>query len=176
MEIKTIVVGPLETNCYVLLKDHKALIVDPGDEWSKIEKNLNGLDVLGIVITHYHFDHIGALEEAKKVGGKIYDISNLKEGINKIGPFEFECLYTPGHKEDQIAIYFKEEKAIFVGDFIFYSSIGRWDLEGGSFRDMQRSIGKILFYPLDITIYPGHGSSTSLGGEKDNLAKYLKCF
>lgn len=174
MEVKRLVLGPIETNTYILENNDSVLIIDPADEASTILEQVKNKKVLGIIVTHYHFDHIGALDEvSKEMGTKTYDYKNLKEGTNKIGPFQFECIYLPGHKEDLIGIYFKDEKMLFAGDFIFEGTIGRCDLEGGSFRDTQKSISKILEYPLDIKIYPGHGPTTSLAREKDNLKKYL---
>lgn len=98
----------------------------------------------------------------------MYDRYNLFVGINKIDNFSFEVIYTPGHKEDAITIYFREEKVMFCGDFIFKDSIGRCDLPGGNIVDMKKSIDVIKKYDWDITIYPGHGNKTSLGYEINN--------
>ncbi len=177
MNIEIVKVGHLETNCYILSKDDKVLVIDPGDEYPKISEVVGDRHVVGTIITHYHDDHTGALSEMEKErNAKTYNYYNLKEGKNKVGNFEFECIRTPGHKEDAISLYFPEEKALFAGDFIFYGSIGRWDLEGGSISDMKKSIQKILEYPLDVAVYPGHGPSTSLRAEKTNLEKYTKYF
>lgn len=177
MNIETVVVGDLETNCYLIVKDNEVIIIDPGDEADKIKSAIGDRKVVGIIITHYHFDHIGALEEIQKyTKSKIYDFKNLNKGKNKIGNFEFEIVKTPGHKEDAISIYFRESKIMFVGDFIFANSIGRWDLEGGDIYIMKESIKKILNFDDNITLYPGHGPITMLGHEKRNLEYYLKYF
>jgi glyoxylase-like metal-dependent hydrolase (beta-lactamase superfamily II) len=174
MKIEKIEVGPLYTNCYFLKKDNHLIVIDPGDDFEKIKNNIKNFVVDGIIVTHYHFDHVGALVELKKyTNAKVYDFKSLKEGNNQIGNFTFEMIRTPGHKEDLISIYFKEEKALFCGDFIFENSIGRTDLEGGNFKEMQKSIERILKYPDDIKIYPGHGNSTTLLKEKRNLESYL---
>ena len=165
MNIEIVKVGYLETNCYILSLNNKVLVIDPGDEIDKIKKVINEREVVGCIITHYHFDHVGAIKYFKNV----YDINNLKEGINTIDPFTFEVIYTPGHKEDTITIYFKEKHLMFVGDFIFKDGIGRTDLDGGSTQDMLNSLKKISKYNDDIVVYPGHGDSTKLGLE---LAKY----
>lgn len=171
MKIEDIVVGMLETNCYLLEKNNQLLVIDPGEEYDKIKKAINNRQVIGIVITHYHIDHIGALEELKQnYNVPVYDYSNLKEGLNSIGDFTFEMIRTPGHKEDLISIYFKEDNVMFVGDFVFRGTVGRTDLEGGSITEMQKSIEKIKKYPPETIIYPGHGPSTTLGEEiKYNL-------
>jgi len=169
MKIEKIVVGYLRCNCYVLEISKKVLIIDPGDNAKDIEKIIGDRQIVGIIITHHHFDHIGAVDYfCDKYHIKVYDKNNLTEGINKIDNFKFEVIYTPGHKDDLISIYFKKDKVMFVGDFIFKDSIGRCDLVGGSVRDMIKSIDKIKRYDRDITVYPGHGEKTTLGYEIDN--------
>lgn len=169
MNIEIIKVGNLRCNCYILSINDKVLIIDPGDDFKKIDKVINNRNVIGIIITHYHFDHIGALNDlANKYNTKVYDRYNLSEGNNKIDIFSFNVIYTPGHKEDLITIYFQKEKIMFCGDFIFKDSIGRYDLDGGNIKDMINSIEKIKKYDRYITIYPGHGEKTTLGYEIDN--------
>lgn len=169
MKIEIIEVGSLKTNCYLIIKNNQCIVIDPGAEYEKIQTYLKKYELIGVVITHYHFDHIGALQElvdAYKI--KVYDKTNLKEGINHIGDFTFEIIYTPGHKSDLIGLYFKEEEIMFVGDFIFKDTIGRTDLETGSMVEMMGSIDKIKNYPDNTIIYPGHGPKTSLKYEKEN--------
>lgn len=166
MQITKVIVGPIETNCYLLEKENQVLVIDPGEEAEKIKRIIGKKQVVGIVITHYHFDHIGALETLKETYSvPVYDIHTLKEGENQIGPFPFEMILTPGHKEDLITLYFKDEQVMFVGDFIFKGSIGRIDLPGGDWKEMETSIEKIKKYPKEITIYPGHGDETTLAYE-----------
>jgi len=160
MQINRVVVGPLETNCYILIKDNKCLVIDPGDEIDKIKKEIGNKEVVGVIVTHYHFDHIGALNYFDK--DLILDKSNLEEKEYNIDGFNFEVIYTSGHKEDCITIYFKEKNIMFTGDFIFEGTIGRMDLEGGNPLDMKKSLDKIKKYDSSIKIYPGHGNSTYL--------------
>lgn len=166
MQIEKVEVGYLKTNCYILIKSNNCLIVDPGDDIDKIISKIDSLNVLGIIITHYHFDHIGALEDIKnKYKVDIYDINNLEEKEYIINNFKFEVIYTKGHHDTCITIYFKEDKIMFTGDFIFKDCIGRTDLETGSIIEMEKSLDKIKKYPKDIVIYPGHGNKTNLGYE-----------
>lgn len=167
MNIKIIVVGQLETNCYILENDDECIIIDPGAEPIKIDQQINK-NLIGIIITHYHYDHVGALNYFReKYKIPIYDYSNLKEGNNKIGSFSFDMLTTPGHTSDSISIYFKNENIMFVGDFVFYHTIGRTDLPTGNYIEMKQSIEKIKKYD-NIKIYPGHGNATTLTEEKEN--------
>ena len=173
MNIDVVKVGYLETNVYILSKDGHVLIIDPGDEPERIINKVKG-KVDGIIVTHHHFDHVGALNEIKeKYNTKVYDRFYLTEGENQIGEFSFEVIYTPGHTDDLISIYFKDEEALFCGDFIFKGSIGRFDFPESDFNDMQKSIKKVIKYPKTTHIYPGHGDKTTLGDEYNMLMSYL---
>ena len=169
MEIKTIVTGYLDENCYLLIKNGTCLVVDPGDDFNKIKEQIGDNKVLGVLITHSHFDHIGALRHfLTKRSIKIFKRSNLEEKEYKIGDFTFKCLYTPGHSKDSVSFYFEEEELMLVGDFIFKESIGRTDLPGGSDSEMKTSLEKLKRYPENITLYPGHNEITTLKYEKEN--------
>lgn len=166
MKIDVLEVGYLKTNCYILSIGNKALIVDPGDEADRIKEVVKDKNILGILVTHSHFDHIGALSYFKEYHE--YSYATTREKEYEVGPFRFRVIRVPGHKDDLIAFYFYEENILFSGDFIFYETIGRCDLEGSSFTDMEMSIEKIKKYPKDMVIYPGHGKKTVLGHEMEN--------
>ena len=167
MEIKKVVVGDLEENCYVLVIDNECLVIDPGDEFDKIKDVIGDKKVLGVLVTHHHFDHVGALAEVlNHYESTLYDYNNLKEQEYNIGPFKFEVIYNPGHTEDSVSFYFKDNRIMFVGDFVFNGSIGRCDLEGGNFSKMEDSIDKLTQIKENITLYPGHGIKTTLDYER----------
>lgn len=180
MEVSKVIVGYLEENCYLIKIGNEALIVDPGDEVDKIIDMIGSIKVVGILITHAHFDHIGALKDLEeKLNVPIYyhninnelnyeKLINVSEKEYRINNFDFDVIYTPGHRNDSVTYYFKKEKLMFTGDFIFKLSIGRTDLEYGSSVEMQKSIEKIKKYEDDIKLYPGHGENTMLGFEKMN--------
>ncbi len=164
MEIKKVEVGDLKTNCYVLVKGLEALIIDPGADKEKIINLVGNKKVLAILITHYHFDHVGVLDEIKTFySAPIIDYRSDK--TEKIGPFIFEIIDTKGHKNDAVSYYFKSDEVMFVGDFIFKGTIGRCDLPGGNLNEMKLSLNKIKEYKGNITLYPGHGSKTILKDE-----------
>ena len=169
MKIDRVEVGSLLENCYVISIDNKCLVIDPGADAERIINLIADREVLGILITHHHFDHIGALADIQsKYEAEVYDFTNLSEKEYHIGPFNFEVMFNPGHTIDSVSYYFKDEKVMFVGDFIFYNSIGRCDLEGGNYQVMKESIKKICKINENITLYPGHGESTNLSYEKEH--------
>ena len=175
MNVDILKVGELETNCYLVYKDNKCLIIDPGDEENFIVSRIKKFDLepVAILVTHDHFDHNKYAESLSMIYGiKVYDYNNLFEGKHIIDNFEFEVIYTPGHSDSAICFYFKEYEIMFVGDFIFYEDVGRTDLKTGSYTKLIESIKKIKEYDENITLYPGHGKITTLEHEK----KYNKYF
>lgn len=174
MEIKKVITGVLDENCYVLIKNNTAIIIDPGDDYLDIKEAIGENKVLAVLITHSHFDHIGALRNfLTKRSIKIFKKSSLEEKEYTIGDFKFKCIYTPGHSKDSVSFFFEENNCMFVGDFILKESIGRTDLPGGDNNDMKESLNKLLTFDESITLYPGHDDETTLKYEKEHNP-YLK--
>ena len=165
MKIEKLVVGPLKTNCYILKKENKCIIIDPGDEAAKIKEACKDCEVEEILVTHHHFDHILALKELENT-------YHLKHNTFLRKTFQYEIIATPGHASDSLTFYFKEEHVMFTGDFLFYHTIGRCDLETSSIPDMKKSLEKISKYLDNIIIYPGHGKQRILGEEKPLFSTY----
>jgi len=165
MDIKKIVVGYLEENCYIVTIKNKCLVIDPGDDFDLIDKELKGKEVVGCLVTHFHPDHIGALEELLSK----YNIEVNKDYSKEFG---YEVIGTPGHTFDSRVFYFKKNNTMFTGDFIFKGSIGRTDL-GGNDLDMKDSLEMIKQYPDKTILYPGHGEPTTLGEEKARFKYYF---
>ena len=167
MIVKKVITGYLLENCYIISKDNNCIIIDPGSDFDNIKKEVGNKKVLKVLITHYHFDHTGALTLVKDYYNcGVIDYTSVKK--QKIGPFTFDIIDTKGHSKNSVTYYFKDEKIMFTGDFIFKGNIGRCDLEGGNVLVMKESIDKIKKYPYDIKIYPGHGDSTTLKEEIKN--------
>ena len=166
LKIITVVTGFLRENCYIVHNDKDALIIDPGDDSNKIISSVGNLNVLGILITHYHFDHIGALDEIKNKysKAKIIDFESKKE--QNIGDFNFKIIENFGHTMDSVSYYFEKEKMLFCGDFVFRDSIGNHEEEDTPIMiDSLREFKKL---DRDIKVYPGHGDYTSVGYEIDH--------
>lgn len=168
MVVEKLVLGWLRTNCYILINGNDCLIIDPAADAKVIEQKIKGLNLLGLIVTHYHPDHVGAVKElTKKFNVEVYTSRNLDEKEYTISNFVFDVIYTPGHSNDSITLYFKEDKIMFTGDFLFKETIGRTDLPTSSRKEMLKSIEKIKTYD-NCVIYPGHGKQTELDYEKKN--------
>lgn len=165
LKLETLVVGQLQANCYVITKNDKSIIIDPGDEAEKIINFCKDKNVVGVLITHSHFDHVGALKEIEDNFN--IRVNNVKED------FGYEVIKTPGHTSDSVTYYFPLEKIMITGDFLFEGSIGRMDLPTGSVSDMQKSLDIISKYDNEIKIYPGHGNASVLGREKQYFNYYI---
>ncbi len=172
-------------------------VIDPGGDFPEIKSviEVNGLKVKFIIITHGHGDHIGALSELKDYTNAVVCIHKEDSEMLKnsrmnysaemgyptvemsadrlladgdelmLGDTKLGIIHTPGHSLGGICIYC--ERSLFSGDTLFASSIGRTDLEGGSFDEIIASIkGKLLTLPDDTEVYPGHGPSSTILIEK----------
>lgn len=193
MKVETYVMGPLQTNTYLLSEGQDVILIDPAGKSEKLIELLGQRNLLAILLTHGHFDHIKAvdglyrhyscpiyLHEAdekmardKQNGsdfGLVSYISSpieyLKEGSMKIGPFEFNVIFTPGHTEGSLIFCF--EDCIFTGDTLFKGSVGRTDLEGGNERKLKQSLQYFKRLDKDYRIYPGHDMPTRLSDELVN--------
>lgn len=171
MKINVVVTGFLEENCYVIKDEStkECLVIDPGSDFENIKKEIGSYKVLNVLLTHDHFDHVGALKEVmNEYKVEVLDFDNLEEKEYIIGPFTFKVIFTPGHTTNSISFYFEKEKVMFTGDFLFEGTIGRTDLPTGDFAEMQNSLYKLKKYSKETTIYPGHGDVSTLEKEFAN--------
>ena len=117
MNIDILKVGYLETNCYILTKNNKSLIIDPGADENFIVSRIKKLNTtpIAILLTHHHEDHTGCVKPLSSMYGiKVYDYNNLFEGNHQIEDFSFEVIYTKGHSATSVTYYFPKEKVMFV--------------------------------------------------------------
>ena len=190
MEVRQIVVGIYQTNCYLLIEDNHCLIIDPGKKAERIIEQIGDIKVDAICLTHGHFDHIGAVDELvnyygcdiyiekddeklikncpynKMDGytGKItHDVKYYKLGNMKIGHFDLNIIKVSGHTDGSVLLIYKD--IMFAGDTIFKGSIGRTDLYSGSESKMHQSLKLIKELNLNLIIYTGHGENTTLEEE-----------
>jgi hydroxyacylglutathione hydrolase len=189
-------VGPLQENCWVIEEGARAIVVDPGDEAERLIEELEGLTVDAILLTHTHFDHVGAVAAlARHTGAPVFcpatEVFILQE-INAYvfpgyGPYEpydpeetieggehltlagleIDVLFTPGHSPGHVSFSIPDHQLLLSGDVLFQGSIGRTDLPGGDPERLMESIAMLLdTLPDDTRVLPGHMGVTTLGRER----------
>lgn len=198
MEIKKLPLGPLETNCYIVYSNGEGVVIDPAANAGLI---INTVSVLGIkikyiVLTHAHFDHMGAAEDLlivlgarlvcheKESGGLLSTQLNLSDMFDPENPItlkpdilvrEGDFIEFGGTSLKVIAtpghtvggISLQTDGAVFSGDTLFCGSVGRSDFPGGDPYVLNQSIKEKLFtLPDETAVYPGHGNSTTIEIEK----------
>ena len=193
-------VGPVQENCFVFRRDGSdaALIVDPGDEAPRILAAVEdlGAKVEAILLTHTHFDHIGAVAPvAEATGAPVwvpeieapvladpmawtppgfgpfegYEADHTLNGGEKLelAGFEIDVIHTPGHSPGHVTFSIPDEQAIFSGDVLFQGSVGRVDLPGGDGPTLMESLRNLVeSLPPETRVHPGHMGLTTLGAEK----------
>jgi glyoxylase-like metal-dependent hydrolase (beta-lactamase superfamily II) len=189
-----------QTNCYIVGAEPAGpgVVIDPGGEGARIVAQVEeaGLAVEYVLLTHAHFDHIGAVPDVLRAtcaqlalhagdrsllesggGGARWGLNlpplpapdlALEDGqVLEVGELRFRVLATPGHTGGGVSFYVAAEGAVFVGDALFESGVGRTDLPGGDTATLMRSIKRVLFaLPEETVVYPGHGPTTTIGREK----------
>lgn len=199
MNIESLVVGPIQVNCFIITcsTTQETAIVDPGDDAERILNKCaaKSLNVTKILLTHGHFDHIGAVQQIKEATGaeiimhkadefliavapmqaaafgmpapKTFSVDRfVTEGDDmSVGELTAQVIETPGHTPGGICFHFGD--GLFAGDTLFYGGIGRTDLPGGSYSQILNSIKTKLFVlPDELKVYCGHGPATTIGREK----------
>jgi glyoxylase-like metal-dependent hydrolase (beta-lactamase superfamily II) len=178
MEGRCLTVGPVQENCWIVWQEdsQRALVIDPGEEAPRILATLeeHGLTAEAILLTHTHFDHVGAVAEVARATGAPVTCPELEvevlADINRFmrfpgfGPFEsydadetvaggerldlagfgIDVLFVPGHSPGHVAYSFADEGVLISGDVLFEGSIGRTDLPGGDHQTLLASIAMLL--------------------------------
>ena len=188
MNILMLTLGPLATNCYLVWQEGRtdAVIVDPAANSRKITAALqeHGLTPVCFLLTHAHFDHIGALKPllAAAPDARVYVGSDDKDDpcdmaydlltytdtyqdgdtVEAAG-LSFRVLGTPGHTPGSVCLLCG--KALFSGDTLFAGSYGRTDFKGGSMQDMYASLRKLAALPPQTRVLPGHGPESTIEDE-----------
>lgn len=177
MKVSYLSVGPVAENTFLVINDDgRALLIDPGDEPDRIAEAVSGgdADVKAILVTHTHFDHVGAVAEmARRTGADVwvpkierpiladintfmnfpgvgpfesYEAEHTVEGGERLSlaGFEIDVYFTPGHSPGHVSYSIPEHNVLFSGDVLFEGSIGRTDLPGGDTQTLLDSIAMLM--------------------------------
>ncbi|UNT95969.1 MBL fold metallo-hydrolase [Allobaculum mucilyticum] len=197
MEVICKPVGPVMANCYIVTDHGHALVIDPGDEAGELKALIAALNVKvdAVLLTHAHFDHIGAVDGlVREYGVDVYvnpqELDYLSSpqknssasfmGIPHVSQQTHPVAFKEGENQIgtfTVTAYYAPGHSVgstileigdnlFTGDVLFENSIGRTDLPGGSVEQMRDSLNFIKSLTKDYTVYPGHGPSTSLDYEQ----------
>ena len=201
---KVLLLGEIPVNCYFIEHNKKCYIVDPGYEKEKVIKYVkdNNLEVLGILLTHAHIDHIGAidafdvpvylhekeyeiLEDNYKNGFNFYgrqkpyslsgiNIVEMKEGtILSLDDKKIEVMHTPGHTVGGVC--YKIDNDLYTGDTLFEGTVGKWTFPTGDLDTLKKTIIDLIeTQDEDVRIHPAHGNSSTIGVEKRSNSFYLQ--
>lgn len=196
MNVKCIVVGNIETNCYLVWQEGRedCAVIDPGGEPERIRLTADGLGkkIVGILLTHGHFDHVTGVKGLKSPeipvylheadtrlplwlsGGKPQNTHTYGQGDEiRLAGLEFTVLHTPGHTPGSVCLM--AEDILFTGDTLFSGACGRTDLPGGNWADMERSLARLAALPGDRSVYPGHGGGSTLERERRENPYMKRC-
>ena len=188
LKMKTMPLGAYQTNCYMVWDENSntCVVIDPGYEAETVlaEAKRLGKTIEAILLTHGHFDHVGAVRDIaaetdckvylceadlsmplQLTAGPLYYTDLYGEGdMLKLAALSFKVLHTPGHTPGSVCL--QCEDAMFSGDTLFWGSCGRTDLPGGSWATIQKSLKRLAAISGDFKVYPGHGDSTQLSFER----------
>ena len=188
MEITVLTLGDYMTNCYILNREGsgKCLIVDPGYEAGRILKMLEEkhLEPEAILLTHGHFDHVGAVQDIAAetdcavyisredlslppmmTNGRLFYTDNYPSaGTLTLAGIDLRIIPTPGHTPGSVCLLTGD--TMLSGDTLFHGSCGRTDFPGGSWQQMTESLKKLAALPGDYRVLPGHGEETTLEWER----------
>ena len=185
--ITKLTLGLYQVNTYFLSNGTEAVVIDPGYEADAILDCAaqHGLIIKAILLTHGHFDHVGAVKELvaetscevyihaaeatlppMMTAGELYFTRTYGEGdtICPIPGVELTVLHTPGHTPGSVCLLWGDQ--MFSGDTLFQGSCGRVDFPGGDPRQMLESLRRLASLEADYRVHPGHGDSTTLAEEK----------
>jgi hydroxyacylglutathione hydrolase len=198
IDARCFTVGPLQENCWVVRREgsERALVIDPGEEPDRLERAVDGLTVEAILLTHTHFDHVGAVAPlARHTGAPVYcpelEVPVLQD-VNSytfpgFGPYEpydpeetvkggerlaladmdIDVMFTPGHSPGHVSFSIADGLILLSGDVLFRGSVGRTDLPGGDHAALLESIATLLStLPDETRVLPGHMGTTTLGRER----------
>ena len=188
LKIHTLTLGLYQTNTYIIHEENSksCCVIDPGYQANTILEKLDalGLTLEAILLTHGHFDHVGAVKDLAAdtdcrvflcaedtmlppmlTNGSLYYTDTYADGtILNLAGLCVRVIHTPGHTPGGVCLLVEDH--LFCGDTLFAGSCGRTDLPGGSMATLMQSLTRLRELNDSITIHPGHGGSSTMAAEK----------
>ncbi len=190
--------GPLDTNCWIAQDDSGGplVVIDPAGDAPQLFEAIAGRPVSAVVLTHGHWDHLGAVAELVEktgapllvhtadgsrittpdgTGGTLFGFDHVAPSADRLlvdddlveaGRLELRVLHTPGHTKGSICLWDEAGGELFSGDTLFAGSVGRTDFEGGDPRELRESIARLAALPEETRVHPGHGPDTTIERER----------
>ena len=190
VDIKYLVLGPIENNTFIISDDTTTFVVDPSDNASAIVKALGSKRLDAIVVTHHHADHTSALADLKAMTNAPVYASAIDAPVIENQPagefpptksyMVWRVIATPGHTPGGICLFLESDSGkyldganvLIAGDTLFCASIGRTDFPGGNAKQMRASLRKLSQLPDETLVLTGHNSLTTIGDEQRRVFAY----
>jgi hydroxyacylglutathione hydrolase len=182
MKVEKIAVGSLDTNCYLIQSGGEIGVIDPGEDAERLvdtveEKGEEATSLKFVIATHFHWDHVNAIDELVERYDPDFYLGEKDEGpLEESGEIEarpdrtlaegnevelggnlLKVVETPGHSPGSISLLEEDEELAFVGDLVFSNGFGRTDLPGGSRAELENSLSRLIELNGNWEVYPGHG-------------------
>jgi glyoxylase-like metal-dependent hydrolase (beta-lactamase superfamily II) len=188
-EIHHVVVGPMDNNVYVLRckETGQAVLIDAANEHDRLLELCRRLNVVKVLETHGHWDHIQAVPAVRDAGIDVgvtpddsgmlpsYDFLLDDDSVFEVGRLRLHTIHTPGHTPGSMCFRLEGAPVLFSGDTLFPGGPGATGFPGGDFPTIIRSIEDRIFAPLapDVLVLPGHGAETTIGTERPHLQEWI---
>jgi glyoxylase-like metal-dependent hydrolase (beta-lactamase superfamily II) len=188
-EIHHVVVGPMDNNVYVLRckETGQAVLIDAANEHDRLLDLCRRLNVVKVLETHGHWDHIQAVPAVREAGIDVgvtpddagmlpsYDFLLQDDSVFEVGRLRLKTIHTPGHTPGSMCFLLEGAPVLFSGDTLFPGGPGATSFPGGDFPTIIRSVEDRLFAPLapDVLVLPGHGDDTTIGNERPHLQEWI---
>lgn len=190
VEVHRVVVGPVDNNVFVVRcrQTGDAVLIDAANEHEQLLALCTSLGVRNVLETHGHWDHIQAVPALREAGLEVavtaldaprlkdvgYDLLLDDKEVVEVGRLRLHAIHTPGHTQGSVCFHVDNTPLLFTGDTLFPGGPGATKYDGGDFAAIIRSIEeRLLVFPGDTIVLPGHGSDTTIGDERPHLGEWV---
>jgi len=190
LEVHRVVVGPYDNNVFVLRcrETGEAVLIDAANEHERLLELCQRLGVKRVLETHGHWDHIQAIPAMREAGYEVavtakdaprlidvgYDVFLDDAEIIEVGRLRLQAIMNPGHTPGSISFKVEGAPLLFTGDTLFQGGPGNTTFEGGDFATIIDSIdNRLLTFPADTIVLPGHGVDSTIGNERPHLQEWI---